>query len=323
MDKKRLLFRKGLKAMLFLSVLSICSPSVWAQDEVQDKVELGFVKFLYSRSYLLPSYLCEMESGGIGVNSTSEVNVFFIDSIGNGRYVMALNYEEKEDYSKGTFLYNPYTALDYFYGLPPLPTEVLENCYNKIATNRIYPIEAIRIGDSLYITPDMPSDMAVLNDMVQSGSVKKIDLSKTNNFMFSFISIEDSYEYYDNPDGIAFCSEIGGYIGINYGSGVAMIEMQGFGIFSPAFFIVEPVQDGEPNSNANFINESVNAYAANGVLTVQSPAIESITVYNATGMMYFKTRKDTGATTFDISNLPQGIYVVKGSSGWANKVVLY
>ena len=321
MKNKMLLFRRSLKAMLLLAVLSICTMNVWAQDNDQGQLKPGLVKFRFNYTFASDRYLCETNPGELGANNTSENNMFYIDTIGKGRYIMALNYEEKEEYSKGRFVYNSCVSPFLHFGLisaPPLPDDVLANCfYERDWSNDINTVDAIRIGDTLFTTPDMPLDMSALNDMVQSGSVKKIDLSKTNNFIFSFINVRDIYEIYDSPDeAIAFYSEIGGYIVIG-GSG----EQAKIDIAFPLFFIPELIQGDNPNNNEYFTNESANVYAANGVLTVKSPVTESITIYNATGMLYFQVRKDSGIATFDMSNLPQGIYIVRGSSGWAKKVV--
>jgi hypothetical protein len=56
-------------------------------------------------------------------------------------------------------------------------------------------------------------------------------------------------------------------------------------------------------------------------LYVNSPAVERITVYSMTGMLVRQMEKSAGEATFDIGNLPRGVLIVRGSSGWTRKIV--
>jgi len=48
---------------------------------------------------------------------------------------------------------------------------------------------------------------------------------------------------------------------------------------------------------------------------------EVIEVYALTGVIVYRAMKQPGETVFDL-NVPRGIVIVKGSSGWVRKVKL-
>jgi hypothetical protein len=71
-------------------------------------------------------------------------------------------------------------------------------------------------------------------------------------------------------------------------------------------------------------NEAVDAAKITcfkGRLTVSTPAAEQITVYSLSGARIYSAWKDAGTATFDLSDLPAGVYIVTGSSGWNRKVI--
>jgi hypothetical protein len=61
--------------------------------------------------------------------------------------------------------------------------------------------------------------------------------------------------------------------------------------------------------------------AAGGALTVSTPQAETVTVYSPSGTPVYRAQKGAGAATLHPGRLPQGVYIVHGSSGWARKVV--
>ena len=316
--------------------ISSATPSTFIVMQMQidnlDQVEVnGLNKFKHYNNSSVDRYLCEIspstginKPGDIGIGSTIyfEENVFHVDSIGRGRHIMALNYEEMDGYSKGKFMFNSCVFPVKFFGnkFSPLPDEVVENCFFEgTGGDRIYTIDAIRIGDALYTTPVMPISMSVLNEMVQSGSVKKIDLTKANNFIFLYNYIEnDPYDTLPD-DAIEISSEIGGWVNFEDNTGHATIIMDRETRL-PLFF-VEPVESDIPDNNEKFAAETAKAYIANGELTVQSSVVETISVYGTTGVLYLQKQKDSGTATYDISNLPQGVFIINGSSGWAKKII--
>jgi hypothetical protein len=66
---------------------------------------------------------------------------------------------------------------------------------------------------------------------------------------------------------------------------------------------------------------SVQAYADGNLLTVRSDVAETIEVYLLTGQRIFSVNKPAGEYRFDVRSIPQGVVIVKGSAGWAKKVV--
>jgi hypothetical protein len=59
-----------------------------------------------------------------------------------------------------------------------------------------------------------------------------------------------------------------------------------------------------------------------GVLSVRTPVNEPVTVYSLNGAPVFLSEKETGLATFRLNDLPKGVYIVRGGSGWARKIVV-
>ena len=93
-------FRRILKTVLFFAVLSICSPNVWAQSEV----EPGFAKFRYIHPFDSSRYLSEIEQWaqsciGVGMSNESTIKTFHLDTISKGRFVVTANYVKTKTYA--------------------------------------------------------------------------------------------------------------------------------------------------------------------------------------------------------------------------------
>jgi hypothetical protein len=292
----------------------------------QDEVKTGLTRFLYEHFMYKDRYLCGRDDlyidSTIYVSSDFETNVFYLDTIGKGRYLMALNYEEKEGYSKGSYMFSSFVFPEIYYGsqAAPLSDDVLENCYYRgLGGETLVTTKAIRIGNDLYTTPEMPASMSVLNDMVQSGIVKKIDLSKTNNFIFSFFHPEDNYGRI--PDGaIAIFPEIGGNIIVS--NERCKIVPIGDAMYEYATFIPESVQDDDENDVGNaYIEDAVKVTLNDNTLTINSPNSERIDIYSMDGALIFSKQKPEGEINYQINRLSKGVIIVRGSSGLAKKVV--
>jgi hypothetical protein len=65
---------------------------------------------------------------------------------------------------------------------------------------------------------------------------------------------------------------------------------------------------------------NASAYISNNVLYVDSSIAETINVYSTTGSLVFSTQKAEGKATFNLTNLPTGLYVIKGVN-WTIKSV--
>ena len=299
-------------------------PEQIKEDKIDhDEVKTGFSRFQYFHPTFSDLYLCGSDDefipdSSIYISNEVETNVFYLDTIGKGRYLMALNYEEKEGYSKGRYMLNPGVFPEIISKVaPPLPYEILENCFYKADwDDRIITTEAIRIADTLYITAEMPASMSVLNDMVKAGRVKKINLSKPNNFIFSFCHFEDSYGTY--PEGaIVITSEIGGDIAIEAFRGRAKINIDAINIHYD-FFFPKPLQEDVRNA---YIESTAKVALYDNTLTINSPDSERINIYSMSGALIFSKQKPEGEVKYQINGIPQGVIIVKSSSGWVEKVV--
>jgi hypothetical protein len=86
-------------------------------------------------------------------------------------------------------------------------------------------------------------------------------------------------------------------------------------IISPAFKI-----GGETKLNTPAYSRS-QSFIHNNTLQVDSSVAETVEVYSLTGLKVLSAKKDAGKTTIGTNYLPQGVYIVKGSSGWVDKVL--
>jgi len=58
-----------------------------------------------------------------------------------------------------------------------------------------------------------------------------------------------------------------------------------------------------------------------GNLLVNSQAAETVEIYSVSGELLHATQKVAGESNIPVANLPAGVYIIKGGSGWAKKVV--
>jgi len=71
----------------------------------------------------------------------------------------------------------------------------------------------------------------------------------------------------------------------------------------------------------NIGNTSFNAYFINNRLRVESSQPETVTIYSATGVRLYSTKKDAGTIDIPFSSIPGSVYIVKGSVSGTIKVV--
>ena len=81
-------------------------------------------------------------------------------------------------------------------------------------------------------------------------------------------------------------------------------------------------EEDDPTANIPLVASDVSVSYAVGVLYVDSPRPETLKVYSLTGTLFYTAPKSEGKAVFT-PNLPNGIYIVTGSSGWSVKVVVY
>jgi hypothetical protein len=83
--------------------------------------------------------------------------------------------------------------------------------------------------------------------------------------------------------------------------------------------ITVPVSVASPAGNAAV--RSMDIRYADGLLTVNTPAAERITVYSPGGALLRQVWKTAGEATFDLHSLPRGVLIVHGESGWTKKII--
>ena len=241
MKQKMLLLKRSLKAMMVLAMLSICTSNVWAQDEVDP----CFVEFRYFHPFNNNTLLGEVDQWGskcfiIDVNNIADFTVFHLDTISKGRYYVVTNYKETKAYAKGRFWFNNSPEDD---SGKPISSDISKNCYfddEFFLRTAIVSVEAILIDSFLYITaaPNLENNIHDFEKWVAEGSMKRINLNKTNNFIFSFNKAN-----YDNlPENHNYrliSSEIGGDAIVDNSTG--RVKVIGESLVQKSMFTVEAV----------------------------------------------------------------------------------
>jgi hypothetical protein len=67
--------------------------------------------------------------------------------------------------------------------------------------------------------------------------------------------------------------------------------------------------------------EAQKVWLHNGVLYVDTPKSERIEVYALNGQLLYSVRKTEGQAAFDLNSLPGGVLIVRGESGWTEKIM--
>ncbi|MDH6356757.1 hypothetical protein [Parabacteroides sp. PF5-9] len=75
------------------------------------------------------------------------------------------------------------------------------------------------------------------------------------------------------------------------------------------------------DKNKEIVNNSVNTYVFENVLTVYSDYAEQIDIYTLSGQKIHTATKEQGTYSCSITLPAQNILIVKGSSGWERKVI--
>jgi uncharacterized protein YjdB len=74
-------------------------------------------------------------------------------------------------------------------------------------------------------------------------------------------------------------------------------------------------------TNIPSVSASVQVYVYKQILYVDTPLAERINIYSMTGKLLYNIEKPAGKISFAV-NRPERILIVKGSSGWVQKVIL-
>ena len=70
-----------------------------------------------------------------------------------------------------------------------------------------------------------------------------------------------------------------------------------------------------------FIENTANIICYDNALSVNTPQSEKIDIYSINGALLFSAQKDAGEVVYNVSNVPDGVLIVRGSSGWVKKVI--
>ncbi|MDR1121995.1 MAG: leucine-rich repeat domain-containing protein [Dysgonamonadaceae bacterium] len=216
----------------FLMMCVICAGMGSAQD-VTSQVE---VKFRYNHFLTSDSYLTETSENGYVHFKIDRGNptTFGLEPVGAGRYLISMGtkYLFANVKKEWSILY--YGSEDSF-GFDEDNSYFDEEIGLRSAGLTLLAVNAVCQDGALYVLGDeQVTDYSELDGLAQSGRVKKINLSQTNNFAFSFlkhITIEGATAYLIIPD-----SEMG--IGIDdFNKNVRIVPSYDAQMVPNSFFI--------------------------------------------------------------------------------------
>jgi hypothetical protein len=67
--------------------------------------------------------------------------------------------------------------------------------------------------------------------------------------------------------------------------------------------------------------EAQKVWSHRGTLYVRTPQAERIEIYSLTGQQVYIGLKEAGQTVISLTTLPRGLLIVRGASGWTEKVI--
>jgi uncharacterized repeat protein (TIGR02543 family) len=85
-------------------------------------------------------------------------------------------------------------------------------------------------------------------------------------------------------------------------------------------YTVNVTRADNPDGIEAIDNPDIKVWAGNGILMIQSSKEEQIFIYSIRGTILYQIKKLAGEASFNVS-LPKGVLIVRGSSGWARKVI--
>jgi uncharacterized protein YjdB len=114
---------------------------------------------------------------------------------------------------------------------------------------------------------------------------------------------------------VATVSNEGVVIGIAQGTATITVRTVDGGYTATCDVTVGSYSGILPEGNESYI------YYYGDVLSVNTPMEEDIAVYSLTGSLIHIAHKATGEANFHIPNIPKGVFIVTGSSGWTKKAI--
>ena len=92
----------------------------------------------------------------------------------------------------------------------------------------------------------------------------------------------------------------------------------------------DPTPEGEkpdtstpenPTGTETISKDVASAYFYNNLLVINTSISEDIQVYTLEGVLVYQARKEAGEVVYNVSNIPDGVMIVRGSSGWVKRVL--
>jgi hypothetical protein len=296
-------------------LLSAFSFAGYAQ---QSDIATGLVKLRYRQGISNEYYLSKTTQYGDNAFEVAEGAAagFYIDKVGESYLILSGAPEISGDYVKGEYTY--------LYASESLGVDTVDgfnesNGYLQSKdirnTRRLLSVQAVRKGNILYVLGDESvTDYSKLDQLAQAGTVKKIDLAQISNLEYKF-GRESSLP--NLPEGCYYIeSEIGAEWSVDDYSGLIKARGKTVG-YGKSYFYVE----GE-NVGSEPVMSSSNAVAIiNGVLYVDSPAEETVSIYSVAGRLLYHAGKPAGEVRIPLSGIDRQVLIVRGSSGWVEKGV--
>jgi hypothetical protein len=268
----------------FLMMCVICAGT--GIGYAQDMVFSVEVKFRYCDSFASNYYLSEISRYGDVCFKADRDNptTFRVELVGAGRYLIKAGARYLFATARKKLGFEFYTddydeANGYFYG-------DIRNYEYLCAVN------AVRQNDALYVLGDEPvTDYTKLDELAQSGKVKKIDLMQVNNFVFSF----SKYGIIEGKATYTINSDIGASVGMEE-SGRVKIEGKSSLPARRFLFFMENENNFDPdgpNYDGQF-GENIHWELKDGTLTVSgtgpmsetdTPAPWGLYIYSVTNIV--------------------------------------
>jgi hypothetical protein len=250
----------------FLMMCVICAGT--GLGHAQNGANSVEVKFRYYHSYGASDYyLSEISSpfgyAGFKVDRGNPT-AFNLESVGAGRYLIKAGTQYLFANLKNEW-WRQYWGIEYSGDFDGSNGYFIDNAGVKLLA-----INAVHQGESLYVLGNEPvTDYSRLDELAQAGTVKKIDLSQINNFVFSFSKDEEILEYRKETV-YNIHSEIGVALVIDDFDGDVELAILGdYGVRLSSFYIESennfiPV---EPDHGGQF-GENIDWELRDGTLTV-------------------------------------------------------
>jgi hypothetical protein len=184
-------------------ILSALTLTGWAQ---QSEIKTGLVKFRYPYPYSNDYYMSKSTSYGDNIFkiATTDPVTFYIDKVGESYLIISGKPEISGEYVRGIYAFAD-AKKDYGFEFTHDGFDESNGYFNKgdiRNQGNLLSVHAIRKGNTLYVLGnEYVTDYSKLEELVQAGKVKKIDLTKISNFEYKFVSSDGGTYYIESEIG--------------------------------------------------------------------------------------------------------------------------